>query len=273
MMVLPNTFEPLEILLFSHDLEYAAAAMAAGVSAIVVDWENYDKSARQSGWDTEINCGTETDLIGMRQSIAGTVICRINNQPGQRVHELRRAAELGADEVLLPMVRSVADVEECLAALPSHCSLGILAETAEALQLAEQWAQLPLSRIYVGLNDLQIDTGRATLFSALCDGMVEAFRRRYEGAFGFAGVTHPDLGRPVPCRLLLAEMARQSCSFAVARRSFRTDVPQADLSRAVHAIRTCYAELRQRDARTVAADYEQLCAHVMRLTSGEASRS
>jgi hypothetical protein len=257
---------PLELVLFSHDVDYAAAAMAAGINSIVVDWEWADKPVRQFGFDTEINRGTEADLLRMRGRIRGNLICRINNGPDHRVREALRAAELGADEIWLPMVRSVAEVEQCLAALAGRCALSILCETVEAMALAEEWAQLPLSRVYIGLNDLQIDLGNANLFSALCDGTIDAFRERYSGALGFAGVTRPDLGRPVPCRLLMAEMARQSCCFAIARRTFRADVPQADIARATRALRTVFAELRQRDAQAIAADYAALRAHVARLT-------
>jgi len=254
--------EPLELFLFSHDSEYAATAMAAGFNGIVIDWERSGKSERQSGWNTEINAGTEADLIAMRQHIVGTLICRVDNEPGLRVEQVRRAADLGANEVWLPMVRSVGEVEECLAALPDHCSLGILVETTEALALAEQWNDLPLTRVYVGLNDLQIETARSNLFSPLCDGTVEAFRRRYHRPFGVAGVTRPDKGYPIPCYFLLAEMARLSCNFAVARRSFRADVPRRDLSDVTNAIRQSYAELRGRDAQAIGADHRALRAHV-----------
>jgi hypothetical protein len=257
---------PLELVLFSHDVDYAAAAMAAGMNSIVVDWEWADKPVRQFGFDTEINRGTETDLVHMRGRIRGNLICRINNGSDQRVREALRAAELGANEIWLPMVRSVAEVEQCLKALDGRCALSILCETRQAMALAKEWAQLPLSRVYIGLNDLQIDLGNVNLFSALCDGTIDAFRERYSGALGFAGVTRPDLGRPVPCRLLMADMARQSCCFAIARRTFRADVPQADIARATRALRTVFAELRQRDAQAIADDHAALRAHVARLT-------
>lgn len=257
---------PLELVLFSHDLDYAAAAMAAGMNSIVVDWEWADKPVRQFGFDTEINRGTEADLVRMRGRIRGNLICRINNCSDQRVREALRAAELGANEIWLPMVRSVAEVEQCLKALDGRCALSILCETRQAMALAKEWAQLPLSRVYIGLNDLQIDLGNVNLFSALCDGTIDAFRERYSGALGFAGVTRPDLGRPVPCRLLMADMARQSCCFAIARRTFRADVPQADIARATHALRTLFAELQQRDAQAIADDHAALRAHVARLT-------
>ena len=266
-MVNAGGAEQLEVLLFSHDFEYATAAIAAGMNGIVVDWEWVGKAERQRGRDTEITRGTEAILSAMRKRFTGRLICRIENQPDRRIAEALRAAELGADEIWLPMVRSRSEVEDCLEALGGRCELGIVCETALALTLAEEWAQLPLSRTYLGLNDLMIDTGGTNLFSPLCDGRVDAFRASYRGAFAMAGVTHPDLGSPIPCRLLLGEMARNACSFAVTRRSFRADVPIDGIGAALRAIRDCYAALRGRDERSVAADREEMCARVAQLAA------
>ena len=180
--------------LFTHDCAYGQAAVAAGMSGVVVDWEWQDKEMRQRGRDTEINYATEETLRQMRQSVNGSVVCRINNKPGVRVREARQAASLGADEIWLPMVRTLAEVEECLAVLPAGCQFGILAETPEAMNLAAEFNRLPLSRVYVGLNDLWIGSDRPHLFSALTDGTVERFRQEYGGLLGVAGVTRPSYG-------------------------------------------------------------------------------
>jgi hypothetical protein len=257
--------EALEVFLFTHDADYATAGIAGGITGIVVDWEHCGKADRQRGWNTDVSHGTDEDLGRIRARVRGHVVCRINNTPQRRRAETERAADLGADEIWLPMVRSVAEVEECLAALPGSSTLGILCETTEAIDLAARWAKLPLSRVYIGLNDLHIDRRAASLFSPLCDGTIDTFRRSYTGpGFGFSGVTRPDRGRPIPCRLLMAEMARHGCDFVVARRSFRADVPIGDIGDAVRSIRQVYANLRHRDAKTSAADHAELCVHVAR---------
>src|SRR4029453_907541 len=84
---------PLELVLFSHDVDYAAAAMAAGMKSIVVGWGWGDKPVRQFGFDTEINRGTEADLVHMRGRIRGNLICRINNCSDQRAREELPAAD------------------------------------------------------------------------------------------------------------------------------------------------------------------------------------
>lgn len=233
----------LPILLFTREPGYGAAAIAAGVAGIVVDWEARGKAARQRGVDTEVNLGTPEDLAAMRAAVAGHLVCRINNDPEARRAELRRACDLGANEVWLPMVRKVDEVEDCLGALPAGVALSVLAETREALRMGRTLGELPLARVYVGLNDYRIDCGHPGLFDPLVDGTLDRFRDEFGGALGVAGVTDPRRGHPVPQRLLLAEMARLRCAFGVARRSFRADTPEAALAATVGRIDRAYARL------------------------------
>ena len=254
----------MEIFLFSHDLPYATAAANAGL-ALVVDWETTDKNRRQSGYDTEIDPGTPDLLARMRGAFSGRVVCRIDNRPGQRRQQIDTAVVLGADEVWLPMARSIDEVEECIEAIDRRAGLGVLVETREALDLGRQLDRLPLTRVYVGLNDLRIALGRGTTFDTMVDGTVDAFRADYHGAFGVAAVTLPAAGAPVPQRLLLAEMARLNCSFAIARRAFRRDVPVSRIGETVTAIRSAYGDLLRRNADAIDHDRANLVAAVRAL--------
>jgi hypothetical protein len=248
----------LDVVLFALDVDYAAAAEREGVAAVVVDWEWRGKAVRQHGRDTQINYGTQDHLTRARARCAGHVICRINNQPGVRVREARLAVDLGADEVWLPMVRSIAEVRECLDAVGNRASVGMMLETRDALALGGEITQLPLSRVYVGLNDLCIDEGRENLFEPLVDGTIERFRESYSGPLGFAGVTRPERGAPIPQRLLLAEMARLDCSFAVARRAFHADVKPEEIGQALSDIAVTWRSLEARGCPARDADHAQL---------------
>lgn len=248
----------IDLLLFCRDISYAQASVQAGMNAIVVDWEWRGKDDRQRGRGTEINYGTVAEFRNIREAVPGHVICRVNNLPAIRQQEVREAADLGADEIWLPMVRHISEVEECLETLDGRASLGVLVETREALEIGPVLEQLPLTRVFIGLNDLHIDLGTANLFTVLCDGTIERFRQQYHGRFGFAGFTVPGKGNPVPCRLLLAEMARLSCSFAVARRAFRADVPIDGIQEALFETREVYSGLLARSTDSISSDYREL---------------
>ncbi len=240
------------------DIDYAAAAARAGITAVVVDWERRGKAGRQRGRDTQISDRTQKDLTRIRERSAGHVICRINNQPGVRVREALLAVDLGADEVWLPMVRSVAEVRECLDAVGDRAAMGMMLETGDALALGHELAQLPLSRVYAGLNDLCIDSGGTNIFEPLVDGTLERFRESYPGSLGFAAVTRPECGAPIPQHLLLSEMARLDCSFGVARRAFHADVKGEEIGQALGDIAAAWRLLETRTVPARDAHHAQL---------------
>jgi hypothetical protein len=260
----------MDVLLFTLDHRYGAAALAAGVAAVVVDWEWSGKAERQDGRDTEINSGTPEHLARQRAAHTGSIVCRINNTPEARVSEARSAVALGAGEVWLPMVRSVDEVTEVLRAVGDAAEVGVVAETREALAMGRALSLLPLSRVYIGLHDLRIDRGSTSLFEPLVDGTTERFRNVYRGPLGFAGITRPERGVPVPQRLLLAEMVRLGAAFGVARRAFRADVPAEEIGAALAAIDTAVAELSRRNDAQIALDRRELVDTVTGLKGSSA---
>jgi hypothetical protein len=265
---MPMPGAPMQVLLFSHDIAYATAAVAGGVERVVVDWEWRGKHARQAGRDTQVNRGTPADLQAMRAAVGDRVICRINNAPSVRLAECRLALEHGASEIWLPMVRDAAEIEDCLTAIDGRARLGVMVETREAMRMGRELAQWPLSRAYIGLHDYRIDIGAGDdpreLFRPLVDGTIDRFRDDYPGAIAFAGVTRPEGGAPIPQRLLLAAMARVRCAFGVARRGFLADVPLPAIAPALAAIAAEAARLASRPPAEVAADHAALAAMLAR---------
>jgi hypothetical protein len=156
------------------------------------------------------------------------------------------------------MVRTLKEVEKVLDQVRGRCGLGILVETVAATRLVDELARLPLSRVYVGLNDLAIERGTPSIFTPLLDGTLEDIRRPFRLPFGFGGLTLPERGYPVPCRLLIGEMARLRCDFSFLRRSFYRDIqgrnPAVEIPRLLEAIRR--ARLRTPEA--VAKDRRSL---------------
>jgi len=247
-----------ELLLFSTDPGFIVPAVEAGVSGIIVDWEHIGKEGRQTSADTQINYDTADDLARVRRSTAASVICRINGFGGHTPDEVEQAVAAGVDELLLPMVRSASEVEGVLRMAGGRCRVGILVETLAAIGACQELGNLPLSRVYVGLNDLAIERGERNIFRAVVDGTVERIRGCFNVPFGFGGLTMPDRGRPIPCRLLMGEMARLGCSFSFLRRSFWNDVGRDELGKGVSAIREAIAKSAGRGADAVEKDRAEL---------------
>ena len=106
------------------------------------------------------------------------------------------------------MVRTPEEVDRTLDAGGGRCGLGILIETQDAVDRAAELARRPLSRIYVGLNDLRIDRRSTELFRPLVDGTVDAVRAQVAQPFGVGGLTLPGPGFPVSSDLLAGELVR-----------------------------------------------------------------
>lgn len=95
----------MDLLVFTADPVHAAAVVDAGAAGVILDWERRGKARRQAGQDTQINEDTAADLAVVRSATAGRVLCRVNGAGPWTAQEVQLAVELGADEVLLPMVQ------------------------------------------------------------------------------------------------------------------------------------------------------------------------
>jgi 2-keto-3-deoxy-L-rhamnonate aldolase RhmA len=246
------------LVLFAGEEAFVREAIAAGVDSILVDWERIGKRDRQSDADTEINEGTVEDLRRMRNVSPAAVSCRINGVGPTTSAEIEQAVAAGADEIFVPMVRSPSEVERVLREVAERCRVSILVETRDALTHLAALSALPIARVYVGLNDLAIERHSRNLFAPLVDGTLEAVRRQVSQPLGFGGLTLPDRGDPIPCRLLIGEMTRLDCGFCFLRRSFRRDVPFAALSGAVPAIRAALAAAKRRSPGEIQRDRSAL---------------
>ena len=256
----------MDLFAFTADPVRAAEVVRAGAAGVIVDWERRGKARRQQGQDTEINQDTAADLAAVRSAVSrrtgGRLLCRINGAGPWTAEEVDLAVALGADEVLLPMVRTPAEVDRALDAVGGRCGLGILVETQDAVQCVAALARRPLSRVYLGLNDLRIDRGSDALFAPLVDGTADAVRRAVRVPFGVAGLTLPGRGSPVPSRLLAGELARLGADFTFLRRSFWADTAGHDLDAAVPSVAGAWAAARRRPASRVEADRATLLSAV-----------
>ena len=161
------------------------------------------------------------------------------------------------------MVRSAGEVERALELVGGRVGLGILVETRDAVAAAGDLARLPLSRVYVGLNDLAIERGTPTIFAPLADGLLDELRERFAAVrFGFGGLTLPEAGTPLPCRLLMGELARLRADFTFLRRSFYRDVAGKDPEQEVARIRAAVAAAFARPPEAESADRSELLARL-----------
>lgn len=252
-----------ELLMFSSQRERVAQAEDAGIHRIVVDLEACDKHGRQAGFDTEITTQTLDDLAIVRRLTRLPIVCRINPVGPATAREVEAVAARGADEILVPMVRTALEVGPVLDVASGRAGVGVIVETRDAVANVADLAALPLTRIYVGLNDLHIDSGTRHIFAALSDGTVDRLRASAGPIpFGFAGLTLPGGGTPLPVRHLIDEMARLACGFTFLRRSFFRDVCGHNLREAIQRILSAVERATRRPALQVEVDRQTALAAI-----------
>ncbi|MDK3256535.1 aldolase/citrate lyase family protein [Blastococcus capsensis] len=238
----------MDLFLFTTDAAWGRDVVAAGAAGLVVDWERRGKLHRQAGEGTQINADTPADLSRVRAATPGRLLCRINGLGPWTAEEVAEAVDRGADELLLPMVRSAEEVDRALDVVAGRIPLGILVETQDAVDRVGELVRRPLARIYVGLNDLRIDRRSTELFRPLVDGTVDDVRAQVPMPFGVGGLTLPGHGFPLAGDLLAAELVRIGARFTFLRRAFTADMAGRDPFVEVPRLLAGLDELRRADA-------------------------
>lgn len=247
-----------ELCLFCVDPLFIQAATRSGIDCFIVDWENKGKKRRQRRFNTQINQHTAQDLKNVRQATHANVICRINAVGPHSDSEVQQAISYGADEILIPMVQSVEEVQSVLKIAKGKIKVGILIETNAGFDLVNELNALDLHRIYVGLNDLAIENQDHNIFTPLVDGRLESVRSCITSAFGFGGLTLVEKGHPIPCLLLIGELMRLGCNFSFLRRSFFADILGKELSLEIGHLKDALEEAKSRSPIDVYADHKLL---------------
>lgn len=243
-----------QLLLVAPTIALQRAAGSA-VDAVMVDLERHGKAERQRGFDTQIN---RQSLASVRAAAACTtvpIVTRINALSARTAADIERAVANGATQIMLPMAKSVAEVERFLRLLDHRAAAIVQVETPGLFAAPKALRDLPWQQLYIGLNDLMVARADGFLWQPLFNGTLEAFCMQLAPRrAGFGGVTMIGAGAPIPTCELMAEMLRLNCDLTVLRRSFARDCAALDAATEITKIRATFAELNSNPMRR-----EQLC--------------
>ena len=254
----------LEVVLFTPDPQFARQASAAGVDAILIDWERHNKASRQTGYDTQIGTDSPEDARRMAEAVDIPVYVRIDRCRGDVDSEVELALDCGARGIMLPMAQTPQEVEAFVNAVAGRARTIVQLETQSLIQRLPEINSIGWDCAYIGLNDLMISRGAKWLFEPIADGTVESIFRLLAGRrIGFGGITVVGNGMPVPFTSLLREMARLGCSMSFLRRSFHRDIAGRDMAMEMKAVRTTWEACCLRSPEAVRSDHEVFVAQVI----------
>lgn len=244
----------LKLMYITNKPAVAQIAEQAGVDWIFLDMEFIGKDDRQGGLDTVQNHHTVSDVKNIKASVKkANVLVRVNpihqelaDYPSSK-EEIDDVIAAGADIVMLPFFKTVAEVESFISFVDSRAKTCLLLETAESATLIDEILKVPgIDMIHIGLNDLHLSLGMKFMFQLLTDGIVESLANKIKAKgipFGFGGLARLDEGT-VPGKYVLKEHYRLESSMVIISRSFCNTDKVEDLDEVKRIFNTGISEIR-----------------------------
>ncbi len=195
-----------------------------GVDRIFIDLELLGKVERQGGRDTVISHHRVENISKVKRSVQhAEVLVRLNPLNPDSSDEIEAVLDQGADCLMLPMFKSVEDVEWFCERVNHRAKVVLLVETVAAMMNLYQIVRVSgVTQIHIGLNDLHLDLDLSFMFELMSNGMVEEMATICRSAnipFGIGGISTMDQGM-VTGNLVLSEHARLGSEWVILSRSF-----------------------------------------------------
>ena len=135
------------LMIFYTKLLFVRQAVEHGASHVIIDLEQHGKDLRQKNYDTQINAHSLADIGYVKAHINAPVVARINAVGGWTPAEIDAVLGEGADEILVPMVRSRDEIDLVMAVTNGRCGVGIMVETIPSLNLLPYLKDYALARV------------------------------------------------------------------------------------------------------------------------------
>ena len=146
----------MELMLFTNNVSLAKEAFDAKIDRIVIDLEKRKKDERQHGYHLEINNHKIEDIIKIKNTIPIKIMCRLNPYYENSKNEIEQALIAGADILMLPMFKTFKEVNNFINIVDNRAKISLLFETKESILCIDQFKDIEVNEIYIGLNDLSL---------------------------------------------------------------------------------------------------------------------
>ena len=214
----------LTLMYITNNPEVALIAQKNGVDRIWVDLEQLGKAERQKNMNTVKSTHTINDVKIIAPLMkTSQLLVRVNPWNENSKQEIKEVIEAGADIIMLPMWKSVLEVQNFIMATEGKVKTTLLLETKEAVECLDEVLQLPgIDEIHIGLNDLHLSYGLSFMFELLSNGTVEKICNKIKHSglpYGFGGIARLGEGL-LPAEKIILEHYRLGSTRAILSRSF-----------------------------------------------------
>ena len=214
----------LNLMYITNNSQVALIAEKYGVDRIWIDLETLGKEERQKGMNTVKSKHSIDDIVKIKPLLSvSELMVRVNPWNVASIKEIDDVIKAGADIVMLPMWKSVKEVQEFLHCVGGRVRTSLLLETKEAVECLDEVLKLPnIDEIHIGLNDLHLSYGLTFMFELLANGTVEKLCEKIKLAgipYGFGGIAKIGEGM-LPAEKIIMEHYRLGSTRAILSRSF-----------------------------------------------------
>lgn len=212
------------LLFITNNIDMAHHASQSGVDRLFIDLEINGKHERQGHLDTIISNHTLVDIPKIKkQCVKSKLLVRLNPYFEGSFEEINESIRLGADILMLPMFKTVEEIQAVSAIIGGRARFIPLVETKEAAAILSKVVHINgVDEIYFGLNDLHRDFKLSFMFEPLQNGLLDQLSTIVRQAglpFGFGGIAALGTGK-LPAELILSEHARLQSSSVILSRAF-----------------------------------------------------
>ncbi len=214
----------LKVFYITNNLDVALIAEKAGVDRVWVDLETLGKEERQHNLNTVKSHHTIEDIRRIAPRLTeAEMLVRVNPWNENSKEEIDEVIKAGAQIIMLPMWKTVDEVEHFVEAVAGRAKTTLLLETKEAEECLDQVLELKgIDEMHIGLNDLHLSYGLKFMFELLSNGTVERIVKKIKAKgipYGFGGVSHLGDGM-IPAEMIIMEHYRLGSTRAILSRGF-----------------------------------------------------
>jgi 2-keto-3-deoxy-L-rhamnonate aldolase RhmA len=214
----------LKFMYITNKPEIALIAEKYGVERVWVDLETLGKEQRQHNMNTVKSAHTISDIKNIAAVLTKSdLLVRVNPFNPCSEDEINKVISAGAKIIMLPMWKSVGEVESFVKIVGRRAKTVLLLETKEAEMCLDEVLQIPyIDEVHIGLNDLHLSYGLTFMFELLANGTVERICHKLNSKgipYGFGGVSKIGYGL-LPAEKIIMEHYRLGSTRVILSRSF-----------------------------------------------------
>jgi hypothetical protein len=192
----------------------------------MIDLEIAGKVERQKNINSVISGHNLNNVVEMNKVLSKSkLMVRVNPISNNSKMEIDEVINAGAVAIMLPMFRTVKEVETFVKFVNGRAECHLLLETGAALARIDDIAACKgITSIHIGLNDLHLELKLNFMFELLSGGIIDYACSRLKKSrvkFGFGGIGRLNGGSLINPEIILREHLRLGSSQVILSRDFK----------------------------------------------------